>query len=149
MLIVDDLPYDEPEEESAEEVINTIKEASKKQEEVHNTPFQAGSPFGGKKANVPDDHGLVEIVAEPTETSAAKMTNAQTKSIHEAPAESSKSRALSMFVTIIAITGLGFAIWFHFSDQGKELIRQFNKGYGTEPKEEEIKLRTQGDRKYK
>ena len=53
--------------------------------------------------------------------------------------EAKKSTALSMFATILAITGLGFAIWFNFSDQGQDIIRQFNSGKSSEePYEKDI-----------
>ena len=37
--------------------------------------------------------------------------------------ESNKQHALVMFATILAITGVGFALWFNFSDQGQTIIR--------------------------
>ena len=63
--------------------------------------------------------------------------------------ESNKQHALVMFATILAITGVGFALWFNFSDQGQHIIRQFNKGKNNEEEERDISLRPMGDRKLK
>ena len=62
---------------------------------------------------------------ESAKPEAHKSGLSQTQNEHiETPlVESKKQHALTLFATILAITGVGFALWFNFSDQGQHIIR--------------------------
>ena len=117
LIIIEDAEdmdlHEEDDEEKAADVIETIKKASELQEQTHNSPFQANSVgLGSSEPNIPDDHAIAEVPEPAPEKE--KVNLGQTSS--EPVLEAKKSTALSMFATILAITGLGFAIWFNFSD---------------------------------
>jgi len=137
---------DEEEEEDVADVIEAIKETSDKQKDQANSAFAAASPFGGLAEPIADDHALA--LAE--EVAPIKGPAKQSSDGEKHLVETEKSQALQVFATIIALTGAGFAVWVNFTDQGQQLLRQFNKGNGyPEEKEREIALSRMSDRKLK
>lgn len=130
ILMFDDEDEEEEAEESAATVIDAIRESSERQEKQNDSLNKVANPFGSSDP-VPDDHALAEV-KEDTE-----QNEKDAKAKDQIQPESKKSRALSMFATVLALTGLGFALWFNFSDQGQDILRQFNKGRnGDEPPRE-------------
>ena len=107
--------HEEDDDEKAADVIETIKQASELQEQTHNSPFQVNQVgLGSSESNIPDDYALAEVPEE-VEPEKEKVITAQTAA-QPLKLEEKKSTALSMFATVLAITGLGLAIWFNFSD---------------------------------